>query len=108
MKDLEAAFVTEVENNGKQLYINKITRNNEIDTGLIAKYNSDIKGYQAKLKKETDPDRRVDWEIEIEVLNSNIDELKKNIKEREADLKEEKEAYETRKKEATLQAAIAK
>lgn len=48
------------------------------------------------------------YTVEIELLENNIADRKAAIKERNEELKEEEEAFNTRKVEAELQAAIAK
>jgi len=60
------------------------------------------------IEKTTNADTRMGYTVEIELLENNIADRKAAIKERNEELKEEEEAFNTRKVEAELQAAIAK
>jgi hypothetical protein len=86
MKDLEAAFVTEVDNHAKDLEIKRITRNNEIDNKLIETNAASITKKKAALEKETDPEKRIKLEIDIQLLGIDNTDLKAKTKERDEKL----------------------
>jgi len=95
-----------------KIYVYKMVTDiwDKVSKGLMAQVTDEDrkKEYQALIEKTTNADTRMGYTVEIELLENNIADRKAAIKERNEELKEEEEAFNTRKVEAELQAAIAK